>query len=162
MFPRVIWRWSTLVNSLIHFWGLSAPQQFFVLLLLFKVHLTCFQCFILHGGIHKGYSHLGGGRGLATVNKVGQGEGRGLVVSGHPLQCGLWKRERDCRICNKCFLCNPSSVLYFPRLFASNYQPLCFPIVVSSHVTESNYRQFLAHHLFFVLLTHLSMLLAMF
>ena len=28
-----------------------------------------------------------------NADKSGQGEGGGLAVSGHPIQCGLWKRE---------------------------------------------------------------------
>ena len=41
-------------------------------------------------GIHKGCSHLGGGGRLAAMRtKVEKGEGSGLAVSGHPLQCSL-------------------------------------------------------------------------
>ena len=29
-----------------------------------------------------------------SVNKSGQGEGGGIAVCGHPIQCGFWKREK--------------------------------------------------------------------
>ena len=47
------------------------------------------------GDIHKGYTHLGRGRGLAIMwTKVDRG-GRGLAVSGFLFQCGLGKRKED-------------------------------------------------------------------
>ena len=50
---------------------------------------------ILLGVIRKGCLHLGGREGVSnSVNKSGQGEGGGIAVCGHPIQCGFWKREK--------------------------------------------------------------------
>ena len=80
---------------------------------LFRAVLKCFFGSVLkpsvafslfqYGCIHKSCRHFGGGRGLATAwTKVEMG---GSAVSGHPFQCGLWKREGYLKVILSSFSC---------------------------------------------------------
>ena len=52
-----------------------------------------------YGSIHKGYAHLGGGReggregASSNADKIGQGVGKDLAVSGHIFKFGVRKKE---------------------------------------------------------------------